>query len=164
MDVDYPNTLTLRELYELAEKLAKDEVAQQRAHQGNRHAEHAQQHVRYGQIEQEEIGYGAHATILDEGRDDQQIAKHSAEQDHTVAGYQPDGHLCGTGGAAAAAAPPSADAAPATAHGAAYTGLRLHALGDQIETVADLTIILVAGAAVAHPDVLLQRLVQRRQR
>lgn len=155
-----PDRLTLRELDELAEKLAKDEVAQQRAHQGHRHAEHAQQHVRYGQIEQEQIGYGAHATVLHQGRDDQQIAQHGAQQDHAVAGNQPDGHLCGTAAAPAAASA----AAPAAAHGAAHAHLGLHPLGDQIEAVAGLSIILIAGAAVADAAVLLQRLVERRQR
>lgn len=120
----WPGRLTLRELDELAEKLAKDEIAQQSSHQGNGHAEHAQQHVRDGQVEQEKIGDGAHATILHQCGDDQQIAEHGTEQDHAVAGYQPDGHLGGASGRAAAA--PTA----AAANGAADACLGLPTLGD----------------------------------
>lgn len=85
--------LTLCERNELAEELAKDEVAQQSPHQRDGHAEHAQQNVRDGQVEQEDIGDGAHATILNEGQHHQQVAHDGAEEYDAVAGYHPDGHI-----------------------------------------------------------------------
>lgn len=85
--------LTLGELDELAEDLSEDEVPEQRAHQGHRHAEDAQQDVRDGQVEEEDVGDGAHATVLDQGEHHQQIAHDGAEQDGRVAGHHPDGHV-----------------------------------------------------------------------
>lgn len=93
--------LTLCERYELAEELAEDEVAQQGAHQGDGHAEHAQEDVRDGQVEQKDVGDGAHAAILDEGQHHQQVAHDGAEQNDAVAGYHPDGHIGADAGHAA---------------------------------------------------------------
>lgn len=82
----------MRELKELAQELPEDKVTQQGAHQGHWHAEHAQQHVRDGQIEEENIGDGAHPTILNQSGYNQEVAQDGEEQDESVAGDQPNGH------------------------------------------------------------------------
>jgi len=89
----YWPTLTLCKLDELAEQLAEDEVPQQGSDQGHRHAEHAEQDVRDGQVEQKNVGNGAHATVLDQGEHHQQVPNHGAQQDGRVAGHHPDGHI-----------------------------------------------------------------------
>lgn len=62
--------LTLQIWQQLTHHLAEYEVAEQRADERDGHAQHAQQYVRYGQIQQEYVGDGAHPAILHQRQND----------------------------------------------------------------------------------------------
>lgn len=57
---------TLQEGYQLAHNIPEDKVPQNTPHQSERHTEHSEQKVRDGQIEQKDVGDGAHALVLDQ--------------------------------------------------------------------------------------------------
>ena len=72
---------TLEERDHLAEDGSEDEVSQQGADQGERHAENAQRQVGDGQVEQEQVGDGAHRRILHQRQDDQHVSRYAQHKD-----------------------------------------------------------------------------------
>lgn len=69
---------------QLAHCATKHKVAQQLTDQRERHAEHAEKDVRDGQVEQKQIGDGAHPSILHQRQDDECVAGDGQQQDCRV--------------------------------------------------------------------------------
>ena len=72
--------------YEDAHHLAKDEILQQSWDERERHAKHGQQQVADREVQQEDICHRAHALVLHQGDDDQQVAEDREEKDDAVQG------------------------------------------------------------------------------
>lgn len=72
--------------YEFAHEFTKHKVAEEGADEGEGHAEDAEQQVRHGQVEQEDVGDGAHALVLHQRQDHQRVAHHGQQEDEAVQG------------------------------------------------------------------------------
>ena len=53
----------------------EDEILQEHWNECERHAEHGQQEVADGEIQQKHVGHGAHPLVLDQRDDDQDITR-----------------------------------------------------------------------------------------
>lgn len=71
--------------------LTRDEVV----HKGGGHAEDAHQQVADGQVEDEHVGDGAHAPVLEHDEADQGVAHHAEEEDEHVGHNEHGGHWGG---------------------------------------------------------------------
>jgi len=84
--------LTLRVGDEFAHELAKHKVAEESADEGEWHAEDAEQQVGHCQVEQKDVGDGAHALVLHQSQDHERVAHHGQQEDEAVQG---DMHAAG---------------------------------------------------------------------
>ena len=83
-------TLTLQEGNDLAHEVSEYEVLQDGADERERHAEHAAEQVGDAEVEQVDVGDGAHLGVLDQCDDDEHVSEHAQEQDERVdANLQP---------------------------------------------------------------------------
>lgn len=84
--------LTLQERQNFAHKLAKYKVPLQRPHQRKRHADHGEEQIRDGQIQQEYICYRAHSLVLHQCQYDQWISDDSQQENYGVEWYLHSSH------------------------------------------------------------------------
>lgn len=75
---------TLHVADEDAHGLAEDEVLQQCRDERERHAEHGEQEVADGQVQQEQVGDGAHAAVVRQRCDHERVAGDRQHEDDGV--------------------------------------------------------------------------------
>lgn len=80
----YNKEQTLQVGDELAHNVTEDKVAQDGTDEGEGHAEHAEQQVGDGQVQQEQVGDGPHTLVDYQGQYDQAVAEDGQQKDGGV--------------------------------------------------------------------------------